>query len=162
MLFRSLLLFGVSALAQEPAALADYRAGRHQAAYDAFARELATAGATASPELRIDVALAALRVQRAGEWGHGSMATECRASSAMRRGGARSTRRLAPPALGLHGRRPPRAPQTPATRHGARGPFLSPSNGRPRVRARPSLDTPTPRAVRCLMSCAGRSFKPCR
>jgi hypothetical protein len=61
-----LCLLGTLA-AQEPAALADYRAGRYQAAYTAFARELGSAGTTATPELRFDTALAALRLQRAGD-----------------------------------------------------------------------------------------------
>lgn len=53
--------------AQRDAARADYRAGRFEAARAAFAAELAEHGAEPPPELRFDLALAALRVQRTAE-----------------------------------------------------------------------------------------------
>lgn len=48
-------------------AVADYRAGRHQAAFDTFQREFAAAGAAAGAPLRWNLALAALRVQRSSD-----------------------------------------------------------------------------------------------
>jgi hypothetical protein len=56
-----------AAVAQQAAAVDDYRAGRHEAARAAFAAELSALGAAAPAELRADLALAALRVQRTGE-----------------------------------------------------------------------------------------------
>lgn len=49
------------------AAIADYRAGRFEPAYAAFAQLLAAAGDRADAELRWNLALAALRVQRSGD-----------------------------------------------------------------------------------------------
>lgn len=49
------------------AAVADYRAGRHDAAFAIFRREFAAAGEAAAPELRWNLALAALRVQRSAD-----------------------------------------------------------------------------------------------
>lgn len=48
-------------------ALADYRAGRFQAAHEGFAALLAAQGDAAPPALRWNAALAALRVQRSGD-----------------------------------------------------------------------------------------------
>jgi len=45
-------------------ALADYRAGRYQAAFDAFRHQLDARGEQAPAELRLDAALAALRLSR--------------------------------------------------------------------------------------------------
>ncbi|MCB9885184.1 MAG: hypothetical protein H6838_06800 [Planctomycetes bacterium] len=49
------------------AALADYRAQRYEAALAGFTAELQAAGEGASPELRCDAALAALRMRRPGD-----------------------------------------------------------------------------------------------
>ncbi|HEX5052547.1 MAG TPA: hypothetical protein VFZ65_12290 [Planctomycetota bacterium] len=49
------------------AAVADYRAGRYEAAYAGFAAEAEARGRAAPAELLADLALAALRVQRASE-----------------------------------------------------------------------------------------------
>lgn len=68
----SLLLPLLGALpAQDPgafaAAVADYRAGRYDAAFAVFQREFAAAGEAAAAELRWNLALAALRVQRSAD-----------------------------------------------------------------------------------------------
>lgn len=55
------------ALGQDPAAVADYRAGRFDAAHAAFSAEVVARGSAAPAELRADTALAALRLRRAGE-----------------------------------------------------------------------------------------------
>lgn len=49
------------------AAVADYRAGRHERAFATFQALAAQAGEAASPELRWNLALAALRVQRSAD-----------------------------------------------------------------------------------------------
>lgn len=48
-------------------AVADYRAGRHDAAFAAFQAEFAAQGDAANDELRWNLALAALRLQRSGD-----------------------------------------------------------------------------------------------
>lgn len=49
------------------AAVADYRAGKHESAFAAFQAQLAAAGDAASDALRWNLALAALRLQRSGD-----------------------------------------------------------------------------------------------
>lgn len=65
--FAALWLCAATAAAQAPQAVADYRAGRFEAARAAFAAELATRAGDSAPELRADLALASLRVQRTGD-----------------------------------------------------------------------------------------------
>jgi len=64
-------LWAVALAAQDPAAfaaaVADYRAGKHEAAFAAFQQQFAAAGDTASDALRWNLALAALRLQRSGD-----------------------------------------------------------------------------------------------
>lgn len=76
MTVRALWLLGAAVLLaagapQDPervaAAIADYRAGRHDAAFAALQAELAAAGDLAPAELRWNLALAALRVQRSAD-----------------------------------------------------------------------------------------------
>ena len=61
------MMVGALVAQQAPTALADYRAGRYRAAFDAWTAELAAAGERATAELRWNTALAALRVQRPGD-----------------------------------------------------------------------------------------------
>jgi hypothetical protein len=65
------LALAAGAAAQQPdafaAAVADYRAGRHEAAFAAFQAQFAAAGDGAGDELRYNLALAALRLQRSGD-----------------------------------------------------------------------------------------------
>lgn len=63
------VVLGLAALAaaQDPQGVADYRAGRYDAAHAAFVAEAAALGADVPPTLRYDLALAALRVQRTGD-----------------------------------------------------------------------------------------------
>jgi hypothetical protein len=65
MLLGAVLL--LAALRAQGSAAADYAAGRFEAARAALAAELAARGPAAPPDLRGNLALAALRVQRTGE-----------------------------------------------------------------------------------------------
>jgi len=64
-------VLAVAVAAQDPAAfaaaVADYRAGKHEAAFASFQQQFAAAGDAASDALRWNLALAALRLQRSGD-----------------------------------------------------------------------------------------------